>query len=241
MLKALWLAGCRLCNWLSYCNKLSDSHQINNEDALKNKLSVAASEKTKFNVIVPFSGGKDSTYALFLMKEIYQMRPLAINFDNGFRSEYAIKNLHHITNLLEVDLVTIKPDWGLMRKLYKCFLKYTGKFCTVCNAIGYLTIFNYVLQLGHLIGCSPLVVGAWVSKIEEQPDVYSFDMKYFINTIKEENNLYEELINNCFIDEDLLCALMNNPDPRVVTSYDESLIVNFIQLPDYLNWDIKKR
>ncbi len=34
--------------------------------------------------LVPFSGGKDSSYTLYLLVKKYDMKPLAFNVDNGF-------------------------------------------------------------------------------------------------------------------------------------------------------------
>ena len=48
--------------------------------------------KSNYDAIVPFSGGKDSTFTLlYLMKE-YQIRPLVVQFDHGFMRPNLIEN-----------------------------------------------------------------------------------------------------------------------------------------------------
>ncbi len=49
--------------------------------------------RSKYDCLVPFSGGKDSTYTLWLLKNKYGMNPLAFNVDNGFAEEGAQKFL----------------------------------------------------------------------------------------------------------------------------------------------------
>src|SRR5262245_51320415 len=46
--------------------------------------------KTKYDVMVMCSGGKDSTSALYYMKTRYKMNTLAFMFDNGFELPEAI-------------------------------------------------------------------------------------------------------------------------------------------------------
>ena len=40
--------------------------------------------KGDYDCIVPFSGGKDSTYTLYALVKEYGMKPLVVSFDHGF-------------------------------------------------------------------------------------------------------------------------------------------------------------
>ena len=64
----------------------------------------------KYDCVVAVSGGRDSTFTLYELIEVYDMRVLAYNYDNGFVSEQAKLNLKRITDALGVDLVIIKHD-----------------------------------------------------------------------------------------------------------------------------------
>ena len=64
----------------------------------------------KYDCVVPVSGGRDSTFTLYELVEVYDMKVLAYNYDNGFVSEQAKLNLKEITDATGVDLVTIKHD-----------------------------------------------------------------------------------------------------------------------------------
>ena len=44
----------------------------------------AAKNGSRYDCLVGFSGGKDSTYIIYQLKEKYNMRVLAFTYDNGF-------------------------------------------------------------------------------------------------------------------------------------------------------------
>ena len=63
------------------------------------------SEKTsEYDCIVGLSGGCDSSYMLYLLKEKYKLNPLAITFDNTWGSTIAMENILNMTESLDVDL-----------------------------------------------------------------------------------------------------------------------------------------
>lgn len=97
---------------------------------------------TKYDVLVPFSGGKDSTYTLWLMKNKYNMRPLAFNFDNGFLDDNALLFAKESAAKLGVDLVTYSPAKELIYDVYKHALETTGEFCAACVVLIPTSIFR---------------------------------------------------------------------------------------------------
>ncbi len=60
-----------------------------------------------------WSGGKDSTYTLWLLTEVYGLRMLAFTFDNGFVSPTAMDNMRTVGERLGVDHVIVKPRFAL--------------------------------------------------------------------------------------------------------------------------------
>jgi len=71
-----------------------------------------------YHGLMSWSGGKDSTYTLWLLTEVYGLRVLGFIFDNGFISPAAIENIKTVSERLGVDTVTIRPRFDLMRKLF---------------------------------------------------------------------------------------------------------------------------
>jgi len=59
----------------------------------------------KYDCLVPLSGGKDSSYALYHLVRKMGLKPLAAHFDSGFIHETTRKNIDTLCNALSVDLV----------------------------------------------------------------------------------------------------------------------------------------
>ncbi len=74
--------------------------------------------KSEYDCTLSYSGGKDSTYTLYLLKEVYGLRVLALVLDNGFLSEQSYKNIHSITDNLGVDSMVFKPDFKVLKKIF---------------------------------------------------------------------------------------------------------------------------
>lgn len=89
-------------------------------------------KKGYYDVLVGLSGGKDSTYVLYVCKKIYNLNVLAVSFDNGFQAPQARKNIENAVNKLNVGYISCKFSGDLMDKLYRYFLLKTGIFCPVC-------------------------------------------------------------------------------------------------------------
>jgi hypothetical protein len=105
-----------------------------------------------FDCVIGLSGGKDSTFLVYLAVKKYGMHPLVFNFDNGYRSPDATKNIEETVNKLGVDLVVVKPNPKRMRELQKMFLQKTGEFCTPClmhiDGVGGVLAKSYRIKLG---------------------------------------------------------------------------------------------
>lgn len=78
-------------------------------------------KKNDYDCIVGVSGGVDSTYVAYLVKEL-GLRPLAIHFDNGWNSELAVSNIEKTLDKLNIDLYTYVIDWDMFSELQKTFL-----------------------------------------------------------------------------------------------------------------------
>ncbi|HEY5997788.1 MAG TPA: hypothetical protein VI078_00605 [bacterium] len=99
-------------------------------------------ERRTHDVLMAFSGGKDSTYTLALLKEKYGLRILAVSYDNGFIAPRAVENIRNVTERLGVDHVLFKPRWDLLRTIFaaaaeeelysKKTLERASTICTSC-------------------------------------------------------------------------------------------------------------
>ncbi|MGW1754871.1 AMP-binding protein [Streptomyces mirabilis] len=77
---------------------------------LPRKLAEARRRKTgEFDVLLLFSGGKDSSYALYQLIEL-GAKVVAFTFDNGFISASAFANIERICRATETPLIYGRPD-----------------------------------------------------------------------------------------------------------------------------------
>jgi len=95
-----------------------------------------------YDVLMAYSGGKDSTHTMSLLKNKYRLRVLALSFDNGYVSDTAMRNIRNVTDALGVDHVFFKPPWRLLKKIFstaaerdfysKKTLERASTICTSC-------------------------------------------------------------------------------------------------------------
>lgn len=101
-----------------------------------------------YDCLVSWSGGKDSTYVLTMLKEDYGLQPLALTFDNGFVSPRAFENCRAIAARLGVDHLIVAPRFDLLRRLYaasldgsafpRAALRRTSGICNACMGMAKL-------------------------------------------------------------------------------------------------------
>lgn len=71
-----------------------------------------------YDILVSYSGGKDSSFTLDLFKNLYGLRVLAFTFDNGFVSGIALENIGRVVENLGIDHIMVKPRFDLLRKIF---------------------------------------------------------------------------------------------------------------------------
>ena len=109
-----------------------EKEKTGREQDLINLFEKAKKKNRLYDVLVPLSGGKDSTYALYVCRKKYGLRCLAVTCDNGFLTEAARRNAETAASKLGVDHVLFTLNRQLMIKLYRYFFLKTGFFCPVC-------------------------------------------------------------------------------------------------------------
>ena len=72
-------------------------------DAIVKKIKASGKGKD-YDCIIGVSGGVDSTYTAWLVKEL-GLRPLAVHLDNGWNSELAVKNIENILSKLDIEFL----------------------------------------------------------------------------------------------------------------------------------------
>lgn len=77
----------------------------------------------KYDCIIGVSGGTDSSYLLHIAKKEYDLNPLAVNLDNGWNSDIAVKNIKKVTKALDIDLETYVINYEEIKDLLRCYMR----------------------------------------------------------------------------------------------------------------------
>ncbi len=86
-----FLFRCNFC-----CNYVKKNQPKPIEDLLK-LVEPYRRKNGEADCIVPYSGGRDSTYSLYTAVKL-GLRPLAVHFDNGWNSDIAVSNIKNATS-----------------------------------------------------------------------------------------------------------------------------------------------
>ncbi len=115
-----------VCNYCHVHDQLNQEYPTGAEG--RRKLESIADRIRKegrgkpYDVIVGVSGGADSSYLVYLAKEL-GLRPLGVHFDNTWDSTVAVENIHDVLKKLDVDLHTYVVDNKEYDDIYRSFLK----------------------------------------------------------------------------------------------------------------------
>lgn len=167
--------------------------------------------KHDYDCIVPFSGGKDSTFTLnYLMRE-YKVKPLVVQFNHGFMRPTLLKNNERTMKKLGVDFLTFTPNWKVVKRLMLEALIRKGDFCWHCHT----GIFSYPMHIAIKFNV-PLVI--WGEPSSEYTAYYD----YRDNEIEEvDETRFNRFVNLGIAAEDMAGMIKNDfdLDPRDLTPY----------------------
>ena len=80
-------------------------------------------EGKEFDCIMGVSGGIDSSYLTYIVKENFGLRPLVFHVDAGWNSQIAVNNIERLVDKLGLDLYTHVVDWEEMKDLQLAYFK----------------------------------------------------------------------------------------------------------------------
>lgn len=154
--------------------------------------------KHTYDALASYSGGKDSTYVLSLLREEYDLNVLAVTFDNGFLPERTFQNIQKAAEKLGFDHILFKPRFDILRRIFvECARKNifptktitrASSICTACISIVKYTCLRLALE-----NRIPFIVFGWSPG---QIPMASCIMKNNPQMIRKmQRNVYEPLYN----------------------------------------------
>ena len=124
---------------------------IKREDQLINIFSTHR-HKANYNCIIPVSGGKDSIYQTYMVKNKYDMNPLCISFRPLSRTKRGEENLQALRNL-GVDHIDFSPNpIGVNKLTLRAFEEFGD-----CSLLDHLAIYSIIPNLSLRLDI-PLVI-----------------------------------------------------------------------------------
>ena len=179
-----------LCNYCkSYDQRFSNWEQVKEQkyNQLMKIIEYSKKLKRSYDCLVPLSGGKDSTYTLYLLAEKFNMRCLSITFDHGFMSDQAKINIRNAIERTNSDHIYYRLSQEKTIDMFRVFFRKTGDFCAAC-----MRGINYTIETAANSYNIPLVVkgsGRRVQYISQIEKGHSNSALYFKSVMRNEQNL----------------------------------------------------
>jgi len=196
--------------------------------------------KYDYDCIVPFSGGKDSTYTLWYLVRQLKLKPLVVRFDHGFLRPNLQDCAEKTFRRLGCDVMHFTPNWQIVRKLMFEALVRRGDFCWHCHT----GIFSYPMWIALKFN-TPLVF--WGEPDGEYSSFYSYD------EIQEaDERRFNRFINLGINAEDMLGMLDNSISDYPVEARDlkpytyppakeiRKAGIRSVFLGTYISWDVRE-
>lgn len=195
--------------------------------------------KYEYDCLVPFSGGKDSTYTLNYLVREYRVKPLVVQFNHGFMRPNLNRNNERTFKKLGVDVLSFTPNWKLVKRLMKEALVRKGDFCWHCHT----GIFSYPMHVAIKFNV-PLIF--WGEPSSEYTAYYD----YRNNEIEEvDETRFNRFVNLGITAQDMEGMIKHDfdLDPRDLAPYTypktrdlKRIGYRSVCLGSYIPWDVRR-
>lgn len=192
-----------------------------------------------YDCIVPFSGGKDSTFTLLYLVKEFGLKPLVVQFDHGFMRPGLLRNNERTFRKLGVDVLHFTPNWRVVKRVMLEALIRKGDFCWHCHT----GIFAYPMHVA-LKYSVPLIF--WGEPSSEYTAYYD----YKDDSIEEvDETRFNRFVNLGLTAEDMAGMIRDGFqfDPRDLAPFTypsvrdlRRLKVRSVCLGSFVPWDVKK-
>jgi N-acetyl sugar amidotransferase len=190
--------------------------------------------KFDYDCIIPFSGGKDSTWTLYYLMKEYKIKPLVVRFDHGFLRPNLNENTIRTLRKLGADFHTFTPNWKVVQKLMLQSFLEKGDFCWHCHT----GIFSYPMWVALKYNV-PLII--WGEPSSEYTSYYSYDQPEEVDEKR-----FNRFVNLGITAVDMAIRLGGTVDERDFKPYTypplkdlRKLNYRSVCLGSYIPWDLK--
>jgi len=196
--------------------------------------------KYDYDCLIPFSGGKDSTFTLYFLMKEYRLKPLVVQFNHGFLRPNLLANNERTFKKLGVDFLSFTPNWKVVKRLMLESLIRKGDFCWHCHT----GIFSYPMHVAIKYQV-PLVF--WGEPSSEYTAYYD----YRENDIEQvDETRFNRFVNLGITAEDMKGMISDgfDLDPRDLAPYTyppvrdlKRLRYQSVCLGSFIPWDTRRQ
>lgn len=228
---------CNICRQQEYKQGTVDWDQ---RKCMLDELIAEYRGKHDYDCIVPFSGGKDSTFTLYYLVKEYKLKPLVVQFNHGFMRPNLLANNERTFKRLGVDVISFTPNWKVVKRLMREALIRKGDFCWHCHT----GIFSYPMHVAIKFNV-PLVL--WGEPSSEYTAYYDYHDNE-VETVDETR--FNRFVNLGITAEDIKGMIEKDfdLDPRDLMPYTypplrdlKRLRYQSVCLGSYIPWDTKRQ
>jgi hypothetical protein len=228
-----------LCN---YCQSYQTQSFLGEKELYK-IIDNAKDKKRIYDCIVGISGGRDSTYVLYLAKKHYGMKVLAVNYDNEFAPPYAVANMKRACDILNINFVSVRSKRDYVKKIAKHSILAATEFgqfreCAGCT-FGYRSV---VYRKAREYGIPLILWGESKEEATAEMELKAFD------AIRQHNLKYIKIFKKDFYTAEFYRLLQrveffiswNNIFSRRFDPIIMDDNIKQIRVFDYVPWDRRK-
>ena len=190
--------------------------------------------KYDYDCIVPYSGGKDSTWALYYLVKVCGLKPLVVRFNHGFLRPNLHENTTRVLRNLGVDFHDFTSNWKIVQKLMLQSFLEKGDFCWHCHC----GIASYPMWVAIRYNV-PLIF--WGEPSAEYTAYYSYDQPEEVDEKR-----FNRSANLGISAQDMFVRFEGTIDERDLKPYNypplkelRKIGYRSVCLGSYIPWDVK--
>ncbi len=111
-----------ICNYCHAHDQLEKEFPISGNEKKIVQNIIKDGKNKKYDCVLGLSGGRDSTYLVYLAKSL-GLRPLLVHFNDGFSNPIAGQNIRNIIRKTNFDLRTVTSDWRESKDIKLALIK----------------------------------------------------------------------------------------------------------------------
>lgn len=193
---------------------------------------------SSYDCAIAVSGGKDSHYQVYLMKEVMKMNPILFSVEDNFEMTDAGKyNVKNISEEFGCHIISLKPDLKAQKKLMKYTFEKYGKPTWFIDRL----IYTFPMQMALKFNTPLLVYGENVSyEYGGSDSVETYSARNQLNNGVASDINFEELLKIDGITEEVL-DMTKAPSIEELNILDPMYVSYFIPWNSYKNYQFAKR